>query len=133
MRDAAGPSPASIGPNGAGKTTLINVLSGFVRPAAGTVEIDGQDLKATDPQARRFGIRRTFQNEQMVENLTVEDNIARLLDNVPRGGLAAARTRSSEALRLRRAGRGGADCWRRLNLSNAGWSRSPRRWSARRG
>jgi ABC-type multidrug transport system ATPase subunit len=33
-----------IGPNGAGKTTFFNVLSGFVRPAAGTVRAFGVDL-----------------------------------------------------------------------------------------
>ena len=35
-----------IGPNGAGKTTFFNVLSGFVRPAAGTVKAFGTDLLA---------------------------------------------------------------------------------------
>ena len=83
------PEPVTglVGPNGAGKTTLINVLSGFVRPAAGTVTIDGQDLKAIKTHKRAaFGIRRTFQNEQVVENLTAEDNIAAVLDNVPTGG-----------------------------------------------
>jgi len=81
-----------VGPNGAGKTTLLNVLSGFVRPAAGSVRVDGEDVLRL-PVYRRagFGIRRTFQNEQVVENLSVSDNVAAVLDNVPTGGEPAAR------------------------------------------
>ena len=76
-----------VGPNGAGKTTLINVLSGFVRPAGGSVTIDGENLDGIVVHKRAaFGIRRTFQNEQVVENLTVADNIAAVLDNVPTDG-----------------------------------------------
>ena len=64
------PITGLVGPNGAGKTTLINVLSGFIRPAAGSVKVDGEDLKAIPAHRRAaFGIRRTFQNEQVVENL----------------------------------------------------------------
>ena len=76
-----------VGPNGAGKTTLINVLSGFVRSTSGQVRVDGQDLKDIRIHKRTaFGIRRTFQNEQVVENLTAADNIAAVLDNVPGDG-----------------------------------------------
>ncbi|BCH22002.1 ABC transporter ATP-binding protein [Mesorhizobium sp. L-8-3] len=79
-----------VGPNGAGKTTLLNVLSGFVRPAAGTVRVAGQDvLKLQVHRRAGFGIRRTFQNEQVVENLSVADNIMAVLDNVPIGGVPA--------------------------------------------
>jgi branched-chain amino acid transport system ATP-binding protein len=83
------PEPVTglVGPNGAGKTTLINVLSGFVRPTAGNVKIDGHDLSGIKPHKRAaFGIRRTFQNEQVVENLTAAENIAAVLDNVPSEG-----------------------------------------------
>ena len=66
-----------IGPNGAGKTTFFNVLSGFVRPAAGTVRAFGVDLLSMAHFRRaRWGVRRTFQTEQAIEELTVYDNVA---------------------------------------------------------
>lgn len=73
-----------IGPNGAGKTTLVNVLSGLVRPAAGRVSVDGTALLGLSPIARvRFGLRRSFQTEQVVEDLSVWDNVRAVLDHVP--------------------------------------------------
>jgi branched-chain amino acid transport system ATP-binding protein len=66
-----------IGPNGAGKTTFFNVLSGFVRPTAGTVRAFGEDLLSMVHFRRaRWGVRRTFQTEQAIEELSVYDNVA---------------------------------------------------------
>jgi len=66
-----------IGPNGAGKTTFFNVLSGFVRPAAGTVRAFGADLLSMAHYRRaRWGVRRTFQTEQAIEELSIYDNVA---------------------------------------------------------
>jgi branched-chain amino acid transport system ATP-binding protein len=66
-----------IGPNGAGKTTFFNVLSGFVKPAHGTVEAFGENLLAmTDFRRARWGLRRTFQTEQAIEELSLYDNVA---------------------------------------------------------
>jgi ABC-type branched-subunit amino acid transport system ATPase component len=66
-----------IGPNGAGKTTFLNVLSGFVRPAAGTIHAFGENLlKMADYRRARWGLRRTFQTEQGIEGLSVYDNVA---------------------------------------------------------
>src|SRR5215510_1647189 len=66
-----------IGPNGAGKTTFFYVLSGFVRPAAGTVRAFGEDLLSMVHFRRaRWGVRRTFQTEQAIEELSVFDNVA---------------------------------------------------------
>jgi branched-chain amino acid transport system ATP-binding protein len=66
-----------IGPNGAGKTTFFNVLSGFVKPHSGTVRAFGEDLLAMAHYRRsRWGLRRTFQTEQAIEELSVYENVA---------------------------------------------------------
>jgi branched-chain amino acid transport system ATP-binding protein len=65
-----------IGPNGAGKTTFFNVLSGFVRPIRGTVTAFGDDLLAmADFRRVRWGLRRTFQTEQAIAELSVYENV----------------------------------------------------------
>jgi ABC-type branched-subunit amino acid transport system ATPase component len=66
-----------IGPNGAGKTTFFNVLSGFVRPVAGTIDAFGENvLKMAHFRRARWGVRRTFQTEQAIEELSIYDNVA---------------------------------------------------------
>jgi ABC-type branched-subunit amino acid transport system ATPase component len=66
-----------IGPNGAGKTTFFNVLSGFVRPAAGSITAFDRDLlRMADYRRARWGVRRTFQTEQAIEQLSVFENVA---------------------------------------------------------
>ncbi len=66
-----------IGPNGAGKTTFFNVLSGFVKPASGSIRVFGEDLlKMVDFRRARWGLRRTFQTEQAIEPLSVYENVA---------------------------------------------------------
>jgi branched-chain amino acid transport system ATP-binding protein len=65
-----------IGPNGAGKTTLFNVLSGFVAPRRGSATIDGRDLLRMSARRRaQWGLRRTFQQEQVIDALTVAENL----------------------------------------------------------
>jgi len=81
-----------IGPNGAGKTTFFNVLSGFVRPVAGTVSAFGVDLLSMAHFRRaRWGVRRTFQTEQAIEELSVFDNVAMVHEHSKLG--AATRRR----------------------------------------
>jgi len=65
-----------IGPNGAGKTTLLNIVSGFVRPGAGSVEFSGRDITRLRPDLRaRMGLARTFQTPRLLPTLSVLDNV----------------------------------------------------------
>jgi branched-chain amino acid transport system ATP-binding protein len=82
-----------IGPNGAGKSTFFNVLSGFVKPATGTVTAFGENLLGKAHYKRaRWGVRRTFQTEQAIEELSVFDNVAMIHEH---SGLSRASRRDS--------------------------------------
>ena len=81
-----------IGPNGAGKTTFFNVMSGFVKPAAGSIMAFGENLlKMADYRRARWGLRRTFQTEMAIEQLSVFDNVAMIHEH-SRAKRAARRT-----------------------------------------
>lgn len=65
-----------IGPNGSGKTTLVNVITGQVRPSAGSVHIGGESITGLRPNAIALrGIARSFQIVRLFRNLTVEENV----------------------------------------------------------
>ena len=87
-----------IGPNGAGKTTFFNVLSGFVRPATGTVSAFGEDLLAlTDFRRPRWGLRRTFQTEQAITTLSIYENVLLVHENTG-GAMRSRREDVAEAV-----------------------------------
>jgi sulfate-transporting ATPase len=78
-----------IGPNGAGKTTLIDGVTGFARPAAGRVRLDGRDLLGLAPHRRaKAGLSRSFQSLELFEDLTVYENLLTASD--PEGFAAYA-------------------------------------------
>jgi branched-chain amino acid transport system ATP-binding protein len=87
-----------IGPNGAGKTTLLNVFSGFVAATSGSIRAFDTDLLAMSPHLRaRWGLRRSFQTEQVVDDLSVAGNIQVMLDSL-HFSAAAQRTEVENAL-----------------------------------
>ena len=102
-----------IGPNGSGKSTLFELISGFYRPDAGEVRLDGGRLTGLSPdRVCRLGVARTFQKLRPFPGLSVVDNVmvgaltrtrdvrharARahaLLDRVGLGGKADAHART---------------------------------------
>ncbi len=65
-----------IGPNGAGKTTLFNVISGALRPTAGRVTMNGEDITALPPHVLfRKGLLRTFQIAHEFGSMTCRENL----------------------------------------------------------
>ncbi|WEF33960.1 ABC transporter ATP-binding protein [Pseudoduganella chitinolytica] len=76
LRIAADDVLGLVGPNGAGKTTLFNAISGLVRPAAGSIRLDGKDIGRIPLFRRaRLGLGRTFQIPQPLHQLTVRENL----------------------------------------------------------
>ncbi|GAA0219547.1 ABC transporter ATP-binding protein [Castellaniella daejeonensis] len=74
---APGARHALIGPNGAGKTTLINLLTGYLEPTAGRVELMGRDVTRMSQHERvGQGLVRTFQINQLFMDMTVLESVA---------------------------------------------------------
>lgn len=68
---------ALIGPNGAGKTTTFNLITGYIRPDAGTVLFDGQDItRHSAHKLARKGLVRSFQTARMFPSMTVRAIVA---------------------------------------------------------
>lgn len=64
-----------VGPNGAGKTTLVDCMVGSQEASAGTVSLDGTELKAGQERRAQAGVARTFQHPQLAHELTPVENI----------------------------------------------------------
>src|SRR5437773_3209011 len=76
LRVEQGARHALIGPNGAGKTTIINLLTGVLRPTAGSIALEGKDITSLEPHKRvQLGIARTFQINQLFADLTPLETI----------------------------------------------------------
>ena len=74
---APGERVALIGPNGAGKTTFVNLVTGHLRPSAGSIRLAGQDVTGLGPTKRvRLGLVRSFQVSRLFLDMTPEEHVA---------------------------------------------------------
>jgi branched-chain amino acid transport system ATP-binding protein len=65
-----------IGSNGAGKTTFLNMVTGYLKPSAGTIHFEGRDITPLAPrEITRLGICRSFQIPQLFNTMSVLDNL----------------------------------------------------------
>jgi branched-chain amino acid transport system ATP-binding protein len=72
----AGQRLSVIGSNGAGKTTFVNMVTGYLKPDAGKVTLEGVDITSrTHRQIAAMGICRSFQIPQLCLELTLEENL----------------------------------------------------------
>jgi ABC-type branched-subunit amino acid transport system ATPase component/branched-subunit amino acid ABC-type transport system permease component len=95
-----------IGPNGAGKTTLFNAILGLNDPAAGRIQMYGQDVTSLAPHQRaRLGVARTFQVLQLFSELSVFDNLLVATHLHNEAGAGSNLIASSSTLAAERAAR----------------------------
>ncbi|MGC4025082.1 MAG: ABC transporter ATP-binding protein [Mesorhizobium sp.] len=74
---APGDRTVLIGPNGAGKTTFVNLVTGNIKPSAGSVRIAGEDVTALSAAARvRRGLVRSYQVTRLFQDMTPEEHVA---------------------------------------------------------
>ncbi len=84
VRLAQGEIVGLLGPNGAGKTTTFYLITGLIRPDAGTVRLDGRNLTHAPMYRRaRAGIGYLAQEPSVFRRLTVEENILAILETMP--------------------------------------------------
>lgn len=73
---AVGERVSLIGSNGAGKTTFVNMITGYLKPDSGSIELDGRDITPLHPRAiTRLGVARSFQIPQLFLEQSVLDNM----------------------------------------------------------
>jgi len=104
---------ALVGQNGAGKSTFVEIVAGSLRPDSGSIELDGRSFAFLDPsRSIELGIQTVHQEDQLVDELTVAENI--YLYALPRSAAGLLNY---------------ADCFRRAGelLGGLGIDVSPRR------
>jgi branched-chain amino acid transport system ATP-binding protein len=110
-----------VGPNGAGKTSLFNCISGHYKPTAGTVRIDGTEVRGARQAAlARHGLARTFQHPALQLRETVLENVllgahTRLPGGPLEWALRSPRTRRAEEQRR-------AEALALLERNGLGWA-----------
>ena len=73
---ARGARHALIGPNGAGKTTFVNLITGILKPDAGQIFLNNEDVSTLPAHVRaKRGLARTFQINELFRTLSTLDNV----------------------------------------------------------
>jgi branched-chain amino acid transport system ATP-binding protein len=73
---APGERHVIIGPNGAGKTSLVNQIGGQLKPSSGRILLNDRDITGAPPyRISRMGVARTFQRNNLFQNLSVIENV----------------------------------------------------------
>ena len=86
---AAGARHVILGANGAGKTTLFNIVTGELPPSAGRILLFGREITRLPVHARaRLGLRRSYQQSTLFNNLSVVDNLFLAVRGVSTGRFA---------------------------------------------
>jgi branched-chain amino acid transport system ATP-binding protein len=94
---AAGEVTALLGPNGAGKSSLVLAVAGVLRPRAGSVMLDGQDLAGRRPEKiRKAGVAVVPEGRRLLTDLTVEDNLRVATYSLTNEQATAGRARALE-------------------------------------
>jgi len=95
---AAGEVCSLVGQNGAGKSTLMSILSGALKPDAGSMELDGAPYAPASPlEARRAGVAMIYQELSLAPHLSVAENMLLGVEPTRFGVLQRAQIRSTAA------------------------------------
>jgi putative ABC transport system ATP-binding protein len=96
-----------IGSNGAGKSTLMNIISGVLRPDAGTVRIEGQDISGLSDSQRSRWVGRVFQDPMAgtAPRMSIEENMAMAYARGKQRGLSLGVTRAKKEIFLKELAR----------------------------
>ncbi|WP_029057895.1 ABC transporter ATP-binding protein [Stappia stellulata] len=86
-----------LGPSGSGKTTLLMILAGFIRPEAGSITVDSDEILRKPPHLRNIGM--VFQNYALFPHMSVGENVGYPL-KLRKVGAAERYERAREALKL---------------------------------
>jgi putative ABC transport system ATP-binding protein len=118
LRVSAGEVLMLVGPSGSGKTTLLSILGCVLSPTSGSVKLDGHEVAGLSeselPPARLRYIGFIFQQHNLIDALSIEDNVALPLRM---RGAAATDARATAVELLREVGLGDKLGWRPRDLS----------------
>mgnify|MGYP001798416219 CR=1 FL=1 len=102
---ASGETLALVGPSGCGKTTLMNLVSGVLVPDEGVIEVDGTSLgRLSEGQRQAFRLANLGmipQSFELLDYLTVRDNILTPIRLSGRGRVTREETHRAEELAVR--------------------------------